>query len=243
MLSRGQASSAPAGAMGSPGPGAMNLLVLGRKGAGKTSLVRERLARSFPRALVIDPFQEYADLTVQVRSMRQLEEYLRGADGRFKVSYWNTDLEDRFEAICTAVWNLGRITFFVEETDRWGGRQKVSPAFARIVKYGRHAPRGPVGLVAMCRFPAELPIMVRSQAWELDCFTLTEPAHLEWVSEVVEPEFVDGLNRLPPNTYRWKDLQHPQVPWQERRTSAEYRSRGLGNEEGTHQEELTTSAS
>ena len=197
-----------------------NVLVFGRKGSGKTSLIRSYLARR-SRVLVVDPFREYVDLAVEVSSLQDVASYISQTPGKWKIAYHNHDLNRDFEPICRGLLAVGgNCTLIIEETD-WYTTPRTMPApLEEIVKYGRDT----VSLVTICRNPSELPILIRSQAWSINCFCLLERAHVEWVSAIVDPDFAEGINKLPPSFYHYQDLTNPGAKWERRQTDARFRS-------------------
>jgi len=174
---------------------------------------------------VIDPHREYGDLpgVMEVDSLEALSDYLRFCNGRWRISYHNQHLNDEFEQLCAAARRLKDCLLIVEETDWFCNAHKMPLEFEQLVKYGRH---DRVGLLAVTRAPAEIHNRIRSEAWELCCFALQEPAHVEWLGKVVSPEFAVGIQTLPPTVYRRQSLVDRTQPWQELHTDPKFRSPG-----------------
>jgi hypothetical protein len=194
------------------------------------------LVRRFPRSLIVDPFGEYADLVdAKVRSVEDLREFLASTDGTWRVSYSpgsGARVREDFPVLCDCAMRLGDMMLVVEETSQHCNAWKIGPEFLELVEYGRHAleeetGRGhPVGLVALSRTPTEIHNIIRSQSWEMDCFALSEPAHLEWCARVVSPEFAARVRDLPDAHYLAQNLVGARRPFEERVTEAAFKSRG-----------------
>ncbi len=206
-----------------PAPGAIirrpgqNALIVGLRGSGKTYLTR-RLVQAHPRVFIVDPHREYVNVAVAISSVDELVAYLAQTNGRWRISYFSTQLEAEFDALCEIAWELGPCLFAVEEADRFCGPGKISEPFYRIINYGRHAPgppaaERPVDYLVISRYPAALHVAPRSQAYELYCFNISEPAHVEYIAEVAGKPFADGLRMLTPMHYRFLDRWDPSKGW------------------------------
>src|SRR5712692_2000968 len=204
-----------------------NACIFGLRGSGKSTLARQ-LMQSYPRVLIVDPHREHGRTdprvhytgAVEIGSLEQLVEYLGQTQGRWRIAYFNTALEQEFPRLCALAWELGDCLFVVEEVDRFCGPGRISPEFFDIVNYGRHAPgppapERPVDYLTISRYPAAVHIAVRSQAYEIYCFTMNEPAHVEYIAEVAGKEFAGGLQTLPPHHYRFLDLYDRRVGWRD----------------------------
>jgi hypothetical protein len=67
-----------------------------------------------------------------------------------------------------------------EEVDWICTPSKIEPSFEKIIKYGRHYG---INIFAASRFPAEVNILLRSQADEIISFQQTEQGHLEYMAK------------------------------------------------------------
>ncbi len=194
-----------------------NAVILGLKGSGKTTLAR-RLLQQHPRVFIVDPHREYVNVAVSIGSVDQLVDYLAGTSGRWRISYFSTQLEAEFDSLCEIAWELGPCLYVVEEADRFCGPQSIGEPFYRLINYGRHAPgppvaERPVDFLVISRYPAALHIAPRSQAYELYCFNISEPAHVKYIAEVAGKPFAEGLATLPPMHYRFLDLWDRSKGW------------------------------
>src|SRR5713101_1979996 len=181
-----------------------NACIFGLRGSGKSTLSRQ-LMQSYPRVLIVDPHREHGNPDPRVHYTGAVE---------------IGSLEQEFPRLCALAWELGDCLFVVEEVDRFCGPGRISPEFFDIVNYGRHAPgppapERPVDYLTISRYPAAVHIAVRSQAYEIYCFTMNEPAHVEYIAEVAGKEFAGGLQTLPPHHYRFLDLYDRRVGWRD----------------------------
>ena len=187
-------------------PGA-NAVVFGLKGSGKSSLVRSRLLPNHSRAVVVDPNREYGAVAVEVHSLEEWADYAEQAGASWRVALFWPGLEDDFEDICEAVWNVGNLLFVVEEADRFCDSSNIGDAFFRIVNYGRHTDAGTVDFLAVSRRPADVNRTLTAQAYEIYCFSVQEPRDVKYLRERVGEAFAEGLPDFPQGRYRYMDLQ------------------------------------
>lgn len=184
-----------------------NAVIFGLKGAGKTTLIRQRLLPAHSRCLIVDPQREYGGAAVEVGSLNAWADYVERTSGRWRVALFNVDLEDQFDDLCAAAWSVGNMLLVVEEVDRFCDPSYISDDFFRIVNYGRHAPAGPVDFLASSRRPADVNRTLTANAYEVYCFTINEPRDVKYLRDLVGESYADGLQSLPPHRYRYMDLR------------------------------------
>jgi len=189
---------------------------------------------------VCDPFGEYVDVcTHKVRSVEEWREAVATTNGTWRCSLVMKPqaLREEFPLVCACVMNVGDMMLVVEETSMHCSAWRIGPEFLEVVEYGRHALEEetgrahPVGLVAISRTPTEIHNIIRSQSWELDCFALSEPAHLDWCARVVGPEFAARVRDLPDSHYLAQPLVERR-PFEERVTDPRYKSPGYDGHPG-----------
>ena len=145
--------------------------------------------------LVVDPAEEYAGQTVQVSNEQEFADALRRSPGRWRLSYFNTHLEDDFAALCATVSELGSCTFVVEEADWYCSPSAIHPGLAYLLKYGRH---DAVEVWCIARRPSELHRLCTSMAKGVFCFQTVEPNDKKYLQDYVSSVFADDLADLPP---------------------------------------------
>lgn len=193
-----------------PRPGT-NANVFGRKGSGKTHLVKRSLLAHHSRILIVDPLREYGDVAIQVQSLEQLADYLAGTAGTWRVTISNDRLEADLEAICEAAYELGDLLLVLEECSWWCSPSFIPDYLKRFVQYGRH--RG-VWPLAIARRPSEIHRMFTSEAYEVYCFTMQEPNDLDYLKKYVSASYAEAAQQLPPKVYLrqnlWDRTEEPQ---------------------------------
>jgi hypothetical protein len=189
------------------------ILVMGLAGCGKSNLTRAISAPS-SRLLQVDPHREYTDLAVEINSLDALDEYLGRARGdRFRIAYVNDHLEEDFPVLCDWAYRAGHLTLGVEETGEFCTPHRIPRPFYRLAMYGRHPH---VSYIVCTRSPAwEIHHVLTSQSWELFCFRMTEPEHLEFVRKFCGREFAERVAQLPPMRCLWRNLYDGTEPTQE----------------------------
>lgn len=184
------------------------VVVLGRRGSGKTTLVKSWLP-GLRRLLVVDPNHEYKGGTVCTR-VGALYEAAREADTfqlvyRPPVGIPDDDELARVDLVAAVALDVGRCLLVIDEADRYvkHGRDTL-PHVAQAINQGRH--RG-VGMVTVARRPSRLPKDVIENASALYLFHLHEPHSLRYLAGIIGAD-VERLRGLGPGEY---------AAWDERR--------------------------
>jgi len=146
----------------SQGEGYQNqiIAVFGHRGSGKTTwLMRE--IDSFEPFILVDPLYDPKFKALNLYTITSIEE----AFDLFKVGdprrcYITPNLET-FNIFCGLCLAKGNITLIVDEVDQYSTTQWLPARFKQAIKMGRH--RG-VNIIAACRRPHEMNILIRSQA-------------------------------------------------------------------------------
>jgi hypothetical protein len=199
-------------------------VIFGLSGFGKTTLARSLLAHH-SRCLIVDPLREYSDVAVQVETIEELEAYLAHTHGRWRIAYASDQLNDawtdpatgedesEFTQLCRIAYLLGDCLFVIDEVDLFCSPQDIPRQFARLIRYGRHQR---TQYLAIARRPSEVHRLVTSQAYEISCFAMAEPVDVDYLRKRVGSAFIDGLDHLPPFTYRYQDLLDRTRPMDDR---------------------------
>lgn len=178
---------------------------------------------------------------MKVRSLGEFREAVAShPTGLWRVAYVNRPaaLRADFPVLCDCIMAQGDVMLVVEETSMHCNAWRIGDEFLEVVEYGRHAleeetgQAHPVGLLAISRTPTEVHNIIRSQSWELDCFALSEPSHLDWCTKVVSPEFAQEVRDLNDGDYLAQNLVGARRPYERRRTDPRYRSRGYDGHPG-----------
>ena len=175
------------------------LLIVGKKGHGKTTLARA-IAAAAPRSVVLDPKSEFGGAPVcggaaaaeWLWEMHRKTEYaliVRPVNVIDEAAFWRIWFDPAgggFMADCMLV---------IDEVDRWCGPNNCEPALWHLIHYGRHQS---VDLVVTCRRAANIGPTLRSQADNIVAFRTDEPLDVEQLGKVMD---VSGLDNLAPGEY------------------------------------------
>jgi DNA helicase HerA-like ATPase len=116
------------------------LFVVGRKGSGKSTLVRA-IMEGYPRVFVIDTMEEYgaedgftvaADFSESLAAVNQAAE----TPGKFRISL-RADIDDGDDLV-SLVYTVPNCLLVVEETAFYCSPAYLPPALSRMVRTGRH---------------------------------------------------------------------------------------------------------
>lgn len=151
--------------------------VLGRKGHGKSSLVKQRI-QHLERLIIYDPRKEYRQGVIYTRFL-DLMQGLEHEPDKFQCVCRFEDPDD-VDSLLAFVRDLKEITFVAEEVDWICDTKTIHPDFEWILKYGRHHA---IDLYAVTRRPAETNVMLRSQADVMISFKQSEPADLDYLAK------------------------------------------------------------
>lgn len=153
--------------------------------------------------LIVDPLQEYGSVAVVVSGPEELAEYLERTSGRWRIAYQNDHIEDDFDSLCVAAYELGDLLFVVEEADLFCSPTYISSEFYRLIVYGRHRKSA---VLTVSRVPADVHRTITRQAWEIYCFTTQEPNDLDYLRRYVGADFAEGVQQLAPHQHRYMNL-------------------------------------
>lgn len=176
------------------------VVVLGRRGSGKTTLVKSRLD-AFSRVLIVDPEHEYTGETYT--DLGALWADVRGAS-TFRAVYRPTrgvvsDVEiAAVDILAQIALEVGNVLLVIDEADRYVVAGKnLSPYLRLCVDQGRH--RG-VGICAIARRPARLSKDLIENASALFLFH-THGAHSRaYLADIIEGDAAD-LSKLRTGEY------------------------------------------
>lgn len=141
-------------------------VVLGRRGSGKTTLVKAKLA-AFPRIIIVDPEHEYQGTVCDKLSKIY---NLARTTLRFRLVYRparGLASKGELEAIdCLAqiAYTVGNLLLVIDEADRYARQGKDTLPYVRLlIDEGRHRD---VGLIAVARRPGRIPKdLIENAGW------------------------------------------------------------------------------
>lgn len=177
---------------------------MGKRGSGKSYTLR-RLIKARPRVLIYDTLVEemYDDCT-RIISFPELVDKLSVKDKCFTYAYHDieTPMSMDFDYACRVVYEVGNMTFVVDEIDRHCDSHSMPYSLEKLISFGRHRN---VEFVCASRRPYAVNPLIRSQASEVYSFIQTEPRDVDYMREVIGTE-AEKLPTLPLHKFiYWND--------------------------------------
>ena len=160
-------------------------VVLGRRGSGKTTLVKSRLDL-FPRVLICDPNHEYEGRAPDgLSGLYQLARSERKFRLVFRPPLGVAEAEELEAVDCLAeiAYRTGNLLLVVEEADRYTKHGKDTLPYLRLlIDQGRH---NEIGVVMVARRPSRLPKDVIENASALYLFHIHEPHSQRYLAGII----------------------------------------------------------
>jgi hypothetical protein len=163
------------------------ILVLGKTGTGKSTLVK-RLIEKSKRTVILDPLFEYNGTSVN--SLEEMKALSFSSFNEFRLSFRSSE-EEEVNAVFRISWSLGNVLLVVEESDMFlDGKNKY---FNALVGQGRHRN---VHLICIARRTPEVNKAFRAQATSFFSFYQSEPDDIEHLRQWgFDVEKINGLQR------------------------------------------------
>lgn len=163
------------------------LVVLGRKGSGKSTLVRE-VIREFDRVVILDYIGEYG-AEVNARVIEGFEacvhELVENAKRpRFRLSLRVVDTDEALRVLSVA-YELPRTLLVVEEASVYCTPQSLPVEVARFVRFGRHRE---ISQVYVAQRPSMLHRDITSQADVIVSFRQHEQRDVDYLRGIMGEE-------------------------------------------------------
>jgi hypothetical protein len=169
--------------------------IFGKKGSGKSTLVREILGE-WDRVLVFDTMGEYGELAgaelydTRDEAIRAIEQHAQ--DRTFVLVFRLIDDQDAMDVLRVA-YELPNILLVLEETSFYCSPSQMPDEIKMFVRYGRHREQSQI---YVARRPSEVHRDLTAQSDLIITFTQTEPRDLEYLRAVMGDEAL-GASRLP----------------------------------------------
>jgi hypothetical protein len=174
------------------------MVVLGRKGSGKSTLVDEVVAEH-PRVIIIDSLAEYPKRTTRGWKTAQgkqecLDLMLAHAGKRsYRLALRTLDVEENLQLMEMA-YEYPRGLLVVEETSLYAKSNYLPHAIAQLVRYGRHRE---IDQIYVARRPSELARDLTAQADLIVTFEQREPRDIKYLRDT-GGELAEYARDLPP---------------------------------------------
>ncbi len=169
--------------------------ILGRKGTGKSRMLRERL-KSESRIVLWDPLGEHVWCPNRITDPARLDAFFGWTRKREKFAARFVPLaapEGSFDAVADMVYRRGRLAFGVEEVAMISNPNWLPEGFDRLVRLGRH--RG-VDLLWTSQRAGEVARRLTAQTDVFIIFRHTEPRDLDAIQERCGVEVRDRVSQL-----------------------------------------------
>lgn len=148
------------------------ILVLGRKGSGKSYFVKQGL-KNFNNLIIIDTLAEYEGVIIY--DVQDFIDFIKSQPKNFQIVL--RDLNDeKIDTYLSLLAELENITIVCEEVDYYFTGINPNMNLLKIIKYGRH--KG-INVVGISRRPFEVSPFLRSQADLVITFEQKEPRDIE----------------------------------------------------------------
>lgn len=181
------------------------IIVLGKKGSGKTYLMRRLIADKL-RVVIYDPLRQFPGSGVIIAQPVPLIEYLKArGPGEFKAVYQpdfsardDKDIIQReFKTVCRIVDCLSDVYFVIDEIDLYTSHSACPAYFNNFIQRGRHKR---ISLAVTTRRHTETTRHLTAQADILISFHQHEPNDIKYLGGFFG-SLAQDLPRLPPYHY------------------------------------------
>lgn len=179
------------------------ILIFGKRGSGKSYLVKKKLIAGAPRLVIYDTLGEYTDGVI-FEDLEKLNMFWRQTYRRpFRIIYRPLNPEAEIEQIAELVFALGDLTFVVEEIDCYCSAHQIAENFAHIIQRGRHKN---ITLIGVTQRPYGIHRLLTSQAKQIYVFNTNEPRDRDYLRELLGQEIDAKLDGLQQYQYvEWSD--------------------------------------
>lgn len=176
----------------------MFICVFGKRGSGKTTLIKGQIEK-FPKPVIIlDLLGNYQDEKAY-ENFNELSELLAticldAEEGKHRNKIYSLRCSDPglcVDYISAALWEIGGGTLVLDEAD--GFNLSEAPCFDEIIRYGRNRN---VHLITGCRRPAEISRDFTAAANTILCFKTNEPRDIDYFKHTVLGDKADELMKV-----------------------------------------------
>lgn len=176
--------------------------VFGRRGSGKTTLIRAQIPELKKPVLILDILGnfsgyedasgEWLDTTDIPDALSGLKNYLEKPNENPGIIVLQTgNVDQAIDYFCSALWESGGGTLVLDEVDAI--RIADAPCFDEAIRYGRN--RG-IDIVFGCRRPAEVSKNLTAAADRVYCFATREPRDIMYYREFLGDERAERIQKL-----------------------------------------------
>lgn len=171
-------------------------LVLGKKGYGKSSLVKS-VIKDLKRLIVFDYLQEYEGEDFITNPKDLIKILQKKKKGNFKLIYrpsHQIEIDDHFDFFSRICFEIENYTLVLEEVDLVSAAGRMPEGLKKIINYGRH--RG-INVYALSRRAHMVPRDISANSDSIISFNQQEPRDVKYLTDYMgsEGEKVKNLAR------------------------------------------------
>lgn len=178
--------------------------IFGKRGAGKTTLIRGAIPHCRPPVVIVDVLGNFADeIGYHAKSVADAISFIHD----YKKAETNGEITDEIsrvvivqapdpdetvDFISAAMWHAGDCTLVLDEVDSIN--YASAPCFDHLIRYGRNRM---VSILTGCRRPAEISKNITAGANRIFIFQTQEPRDVEYFKKTLLGEQAESLISLP----------------------------------------------
>jgi hypothetical protein len=178
-------------------------VVFGRRGSGKTTLIRAKIPTLKKPVIVIDVLGNFKGYRYNGQTPFQTESL---GEAIIELQSWcrqpskhsgyiivePADLNTTIDFMCSSLWAIEGGSLVLDEADAFSLSE--SPCFDEAIRYGRN--RG-IDIITGCRRPAEISKNITAAADKVYCLSTREPRDIEYYRDFLGDETAFAVQNLP----------------------------------------------
>jgi hypothetical protein len=181
-------------------------VIIGNKGCGKTSLVRQLCQeemRKRNRLFILDTLGDMGEVVPESLpvTMAGMEQYTRNASYRIRI---HPQSEQQLDACLNQAWLVGDCLIVVDESGHWVSTAYMSPGVSSLLDYGRHRK---LDALFVARRSIELHRTMTAQADTFYLFHSHEPRDISYIAASISSDVADMLPKL--KLYEYVKFSYP----------------------------------
>ncbi|PWU22990.1 hypothetical protein C5B42_04435 [Candidatus Cerribacteria bacterium 'Amazon FNV 2010 28 9'] len=189
--------------------GYMLITVFGRRGSGKTTMIRHMIPLQKRPVVVIDilgNFQndDYPHVTTHshIEALSEIKSYVHEPKKHPGIIVvFDSNMDRCVDYLSSALWKINGGTLVIDEADAISIPE--SPCFDEAIRYGRN--HG-INLITGCRRPAELSKNITAGSDLALCLTTHEPRDIEYYCDFLGDDLAAQLPTLKPHHGVYRDF-------------------------------------
>lgn len=190
----------------------MLITVFGRRGSGKTTLIRRLIPIQKKPVIIVDVLGNYTDepwviTHSYLEALNEIQNYIKNPNEHLGIIVVaDSDMSKATDYMCSALWKIDGGTLVLDEVDAISIPE--APCFDEAIRYGRN--HG-IDIITGCRRPAELSKNITAGADIAFCFNTHEPRDIDYYADFLGDESAEKLSTLPQHHGVFKDFKDLKV--------------------------------